>query len=711
MEQWISEKEKMLVTMVPGKDIEDCEIMKHRFDGFDREMNANASRVAVVNQLARQLLHVEHPNSEEIIARQNELNQKWSELRERAENKREELGSAHGVQTFHIECRETVTWIEDKMRVLEQTDELKMDLTGIMTLQRKLSGMERDLAAIEAKLKALEAEADKIKDSHPEEAEVVLERIAKLRGSWEMLTAMLQARDAKLEEAGDLHRFLKDLDHFQAWLTKTESGIANEDTPSSLAEAEKLLSQHQQIREEIDSYTNDYASMMEYGEKVTADPSTFDDPQYMFLRERLKALKDGWEEVHQMWENRQQLLSQSLNLQMFNRDAKQAEVLLSQQEHLLSKDETPANLEQAESLIKKHEALLTTMEANDDKVNGVLQFAQRLCSEDHYASDKISKKAQDISERRNTNHDMAVAQLEKLRDQLLLHQFLQDCEELHDWIQEKNVLVQEDTYRSAKTIHSKWTRHQAFESEIASNKERLDRVQENGEELLKAKPEMAEIISPKLTDLAAEFEALQRHTKEKGERLFDAKRADLYEQSCDDIDSFVHDLERQIETEPVGNDLTSVNILMQKQQMIETQMQIKSAQVTELESQADHLRKMTPEKTEEIEAKKLLVAKKFESIIAPLESRKKELLVKKEVFQFMRDVEDENIWIEEKMNVVTSEEYGSSLQEVNMLIKKNKTLKAEIDNHEPRIRIVSNLTSFQLVLLLVGRDSYRLPYQ
>ena len=91
---------------------------------------------------------------------------------------------------------------------------------------------------------------------------------------------------------------------------------------------------------------------MDYGEKVTADPSTFDDPQYMFLRERLKALKDGWEEVHQMWENRQQLLSQSLNLQMFNRDAKQAEVLLSQQEHLLSKDETPQNLEQAESLIK-----------------------------------------------------------------------------------------------------------------------------------------------------------------------------------------------------------------------------------------------------------------------------------------------------------------------------------------------------------------------
>ena len=138
----------------------------------------------------------------------------------------------------------------------------------------------------------------------------------------------------------------------------------------------------------------------------------------------------------------------------------------------------------------------------------------------------------------------------------------------------------------------------------------------------------------------------------------------------------------------IGNDLTSVNILMQKQQMIETQMIIKSQQVTELDGQADVLKGMTPEKSEEIEEKKKIVAKKFDSIIAPLEARKKELEIKKEVFQFMRDVEDENIWMEEKMNLVTSEEFGSSLQDVNMLIKKNKTLKGEIENHEHRVRTV-----------------------
>lgn len=92
----------------------------------------------------------------------------------------------------------------------------------------------------------------------------------------------MKARDAKLEEAGDLHRFLRDLDHFQAWLTKTQTDVASEDIPSNLSEAEKLLSQHQQIRDEIDNYTEDYNSMMEYGENVTQDQT---DSQYMFLRE------------------------------------------------------------------------------------------------------------------------------------------------------------------------------------------------------------------------------------------------------------------------------------------------------------------------------------------------------------------------------------------------------------------------------------------
>ncbi|XP_076252536.1 spectrin beta chain isoform X3 [Rhynchophorus ferrugineus] len=691
VEQWISEKDRMLQTMIPARDIEDVEIMKHRYDGFEKEMNANASRVAVVNQLARQLLHVEHPNSEQIAARQNQLNQKWAELREKAEAKRDELNSAHGVQTFHIECRETTTWIEDKVRILQETDSLEMDLTGIMTLQRRLSGMERDLAAIQAKLNSLQKEADSIEAEHPEEAAVIRERIVQIQVIWDRLTQMLKERDAKLEEAGDLHRFLRDLDHFQTWLTKTQTDIASEDTPASLSEAEKLLSQHQAIKEEIDNYRDDYTKMMEYGEKITADPSTQDDPQYMFLRERLKALKDGWDEIHRMWDNRQHLLSQSLSLQLLERDARQAEVILNQQEHTLSKDESPTTLEQAENLLKRHEAFLATMEANDDKINSVVEFSRRLCDENHFASDKIGKRADNLDERRLANKEKAQALFERLRDQLELHQYLRDCDELGEWIQEKHITAQDETYRSAKTVHSKWTRHQAFEAEIGANKERLLNLQRAGEELAKEKPEYANVIQPKIEELADQFDVLEQTTKEKGERLFDANREVLIHQTCDDIDSWMNDLEKQIESDDTGSDLASVNILMQKQQMIETQMAVKAKQVDELEKQTKHLETAAPDKDiNEIKAKKQKVEQRFELIKQPLLERQRVLEKKKEALQFRRDIEDELLWIAEKMPQALSVEYGNNLFQVNTLQKKTQSLQTEVDNHEPRINTVCN---------------------
>ena len=75
---------------------------------------------------------------------------------------------------------------------------------------------------------------------------------------------------------------MQDLDHFQQWLTRTQTTIASEDIPADLAEAERLLNQHKQIKEEIDGYAPDYAQMKEFGEKVVEGQ---EDVQYMFLRE------------------------------------------------------------------------------------------------------------------------------------------------------------------------------------------------------------------------------------------------------------------------------------------------------------------------------------------------------------------------------------------------------------------------------------------
>lgn len=132
---------------------------------------------------------------------------------------------------------------------------------------------------------------------------------------------------------------------------------------------------------------------------------------------------------------------------MFLRDAKQAEVMLSQQENQLSKEDQPTSLESAENLLKRHQDFITMMDANDDKIRTVVYFGDQLCNDGHYAADKIHKKSRNIQERREANREKANTLLSKLKDALALQQFLSDCEELREWIEEKMIRAQDETYR------------------------------------------------------------------------------------------------------------------------------------------------------------------------------------------------------------------------------------------------------------------------
>jgi len=57
------------------------------------------------------------------------------------------------------------------------------------------------------------------------------------------------------------------------------------------------------------------------------------------------------------------------------------------------------SVEQAENLIRQHEAFITTMDANDDKINSVIKLGRDLIGRNNYAADKIQQKADGLEER------------------------------------------------------------------------------------------------------------------------------------------------------------------------------------------------------------------------------------------------------------------------------------------------------------------------
>jgi spectrin beta len=85
--------------------------MKHRFGTLENDLNNQQPKLNAINEYARNLLNVDHPNADEILQRQNTLNARWAQLRDMVNQKRAELDRAHRLETFRIDCQETVTWL------------------------------------------------------------------------------------------------------------------------------------------------------------------------------------------------------------------------------------------------------------------------------------------------------------------------------------------------------------------------------------------------------------------------------------------------------------------------------------------------------------------------------------------------------------------------------------------------------------------------
>uniref|UniRef100_H2ZPE1 Spectrin beta chain n=1 Tax=Ciona savignyi TaxID=51511 RepID=H2ZPE1_CIOSA len=685
---WIAEKEQVLENMLVPDNIEDMELVQHRFEGYENEVNKLAPQVAVVNQMARGLVQTQHPNSDDVSAKQNELNARWNALRALLEERREILASAKGLHGFKLECDETEGWIKDKARVLAAGAEDQLsdrDLAGVVALQRKLSSMELDLAAIQAKLDNLRDEADRLSNEHPEEADEIRKKFEQMERVWQELRDMLRQREDSLGEAGNLQKFLRDLDRFQAWLSTTQTTIASEDMPQSLPEAEKLLQQHQAIKLEIDNYQADYEEIKSTGAQVTSGRE--DEPQYMFLGQRLQALDQGWIELHKMWENRNHFLNEAKEYQAFIRDCKQAEQILTNQEYALESarrsSAAASTPDSAEEVMKKHEAFVATMASADERVEAVLRDAGKLADADHHAADKIKERAEKIAERRAKNKEEAGEVSTMLRDNLALQKFVADCDELSEWVNEKMLTAKDATYDDARNLHSKWQKHQAFSAELTANKDRLERLEEDGSTLAKSKPEWKDQIDVRLDDLRKHWEALESCTKTKEKTLFEANKAELFSQTCEDLEKFASMMEEQLNSDDVGKDLASVNVLLKDHLAQQDEIEVRKQEVQELESQAAVLRSEGDEDVDTMNEERAKIKHRIEDLDEPLTKRKDALENSKQLHQFYRDVQDEKLWIDEKHPQATSNELGNSLQEVQALQKKHQALRSELTAHEP----------------------------
>ncbi|XP_022594259.1 spectrin beta chain, non-erythrocytic 4 [Seriola dumerili] len=706
-ELWIDEKEQWLDKMEIPERLEDVEVVAHRFESLDQEMNSLMGRILDVNQIVQQLLDGGHPSSTEVRGCQDHLNSRWNSIVELVEQKKDQLDSMLRLQNYLLECAEIKSQIQDKRKAIDATQYVGSDLGGVLALQRRLSTMEGALSVLEPKLLHLQEEAEHLATVHTGRAMEVLVPFDGISVEWEELKRTLQGCEDSLMVASRLQSFIQDLDSFLTWLVQTQTAAASDQLPNDLEEAERLINKHAALKEEIGRYEEDYERLQAMNELLESEEAPL--PQAA-LQQWLQKLDVGWNKLLEMWESRREVLVQAHIFHLFLRDVKQAESFLNNQESALAHVELPTTVETVEAAIKKHKDFTTTMELNLHRIKAVIEAGESLISQSNIYSERIRERIDTLANRGNQNRELAQQWLEKLNDQWELQRFLQDCHELGDWVYEKMLMARDSSRDETQKLHKKWLKHQAFMAELAQNKEWLDKIEKEGQQLIQEKPELSPVVRKKLEEIRECWQDLESTTQAKARQLFEANKADLLVQSYESLDQRLGQLEGQLAYVDQGQDLTTVNKQLKKLQTMETQMEEWYKEVGQLQVQAASIPQQTQVK-ETVAERQAAVEARMVRLIEPLKERRRILLASKEVHQVGRDLEDEILWVQERLPMAMSQEHGSTLQAVQQLMKKNQTLQRELQGHRSRIEdvleragIIASIRSPEADCVRAGHD-------
>lgn len=199
--------------------------------------------------------------------------------------------------------------------------------------------------------------------------------------------------------------------------------------------------------------------------------------------------------------------------------------------------------------------------------------------------------------------------------------------------------------------------------------------------------------------MEAEWRLLQETSELKKNRLNDAYQALLFGRTLDEFETWMDEVETQLQSEDHGKDLSSVANLLKRHTNLENDILGHNEACESIKETATSFQKSNHFMCDEIQERAMVTINRYHSLQEPMQIRRDNLEDAKLLHQFARDVEDELHWLSEKEPLAASNDLGSSLTTVQRLQKKHHALEAELISREP---VVASLVSRATIMVRSG---------
>ncbi|XP_068961768.1 spectrin beta chain, non-erythrocytic 5 [Petaurus breviceps papuanus] len=681
VEAWIREKEVMVNVGDLGRDYEHCLQLSRRlseFRGTALWETVDDTHIKAINAMSLQLKSQDPEEVKITYQRQHQLNERWNNFHGNLLRYQRQLEGALEMHALVQELDNIMERIGEKSALLQAPNYGK-DLGDVERLLRKHEELDREISVIQAQMEPLEQEVSRLCQSSPGAAQTLINKQRELTYSWQRLQAQAKQRREKLDSSYQVQKLHTMLRELQGWVQGLKTKMEMGSPPRSPAEARRLMEEHQELKAELSARTETINLIRSTGKQLLGSPDIC--RALATFEHELTGLEESCQE-HQL------RLQQALDLQVFLSSVEQIESWLNNKEAFLANEDLGNSLATVETLQWKHEQFEKGLETQLEKINAIEIMALNLNQGQHPEAQCITSKCQVVLSRKEKLLERIQVRRHQLEEFQQLQRFLQDSCEVSMWLGEKNLVALDEGWRDPSTLQAQLQKHQSFQAELDANATQLQKLQTEGEKLLKEGHPALETIQERLQEIGGLWSQLQANYVKKGTKLQEASKALHFQRKAEEVERWLENMEEELWA-PLGEqDLASVKELLATQGELEAAMEGQEGPVQVLMDQAHAFGCENHFLAGEMKEQAQLLLQRYTNLREPLRERRGTLEAKSLLYQFFQDVEDELAWVQEKLPLAAAQDYGQTLNAIQQQQEKHQNLEDEISSHEALVQVV-----------------------
>uniref|UniRef100_A0A8C6D7R2 Spectrin beta, non-erythrocytic 5 n=1 Tax=Moschus moschiferus TaxID=68415 RepID=A0A8C6D7R2_MOSMO len=682
-EAWIQEMEVMVNVNDLGQDLEHCQQLHRqlrKLRGVWAGDTVDDTRIRSISDFSLQLKTQDTEQLKTIWQRRQQLNNRWNSFRGNLLRYQQQLEVALEVHALSQKLDDITQQIRKKAALVQGLDCGK-DLDSVQRLKQKHKELEQEMGLLQAQVEPLEREAGRVCQRSPEVAHGLSHHQQEMMDSWRQLQNRIQKWKESLDalhQAQELQAVLREL---LVWAQRLRAQLDSRRSPGSLAEVQRMLEEHQEVKAEMDSRMDSISLARSTGQRLLAagHPST---PN---IRQALADFNQELNSLDRAWQEHQLHLHQALELQWVLSSVEQMESWLCSLEACPASEGLGDSLANVETLLWKHRVREQELEAQAEKMSALEAATCSLLQGGHPEAQGMLSRCQAMLLRKP--HFFRAAQGLKRRRALGSRTSSSLCAQMAAWLREKNLVALEDGWWDPVDLQAQLRQQQNLQAELDARAYHQQRLQMEGQRLLQDGHSASETIQERLQELRKLWEELQAQCQRRANKLQEAHEALHLRRSLEELESWLEPVELKLRVPIRGQDQPGLDELLGAQGELEAAVdrQVGRAQALLGQAQAQACVQEGHCLARDVEEQAQRLLQRFESLRAPLRERRTTLEAQSLLLQFFRDADEEMAWVQEKLLLVAARDCGQSPSALRRLQEKHQSLESEMSSHEALI--------------------------